>query len=493
MYQQNAYLLLFAAALQIGYLISSSLHLQPQARSTTWKIWVFGCVCLTIGLLVLSHQFYHLAASLNPEGPLFEVGFGFCLLGAMNVFYLFDDLQGVSKKSSLLEIFIFLLAGNILVGSVESFLDRLIAKDIVLIFYAVWFLRKVMALRERKTFVEAEPLIFSAIIFLVLSLYYLWVFFEYQFSIRGPESLAKTFIESMDIQVFITVFVYMTLGFYWTSEGAKSSLKYKADNERITGLLKEKDLLIQNLLKANVLVESGALSAGISHELNQFLSVIQVNSELAIDALHKGEKPKVVEQYVENVIKSNQLAAALILSLKRFFSGREEWPKSYSIDELISEIAVLYRDRLKKSKIELALNLGAPEEITLWGSLMRQVIANLLINAIEALDLISRPDKRIVISSQIVDGKLQFSISDNGQGLNPGVAGEVFSLFHTSKTHGTGLGLWLSQHIVEKHHGGISHTNIQGGGVEFKVTIPLLSKEELLMASDCELGPGHEV
>ncbi|MEY4685242.1 MAG: hypothetical protein RLZ25_1701 [Pseudomonadota bacterium] len=82
MYQQNAYLLLFAAALQIGYLISSSLHLQEQARNTTWKIWAFGCVSLTIGLLVLSLEFYQLAASLNPEGPLFEVGFGFCLLGS---------------------------------------------------------------------------------------------------------------------------------------------------------------------------------------------------------------------------------------------------------------------------------------------------------------------------------------------------------------------------------------------------------------------------
>jgi signal transduction histidine kinase len=486
MYQQNAYLLIFAAALQIGYLISSSLHLQPQARTTTWKIWVFGCVCLTIGPLLLSHQFYHLPASLNPDGPLFEVGFGFCLLGAMNVFYLFDDLQGVSKKKSLVEIFIFLLVGNLLVGSVGSFIDRLIAKDIVMIFYALWLLRKVMALRERKTFVEAEPLLVSLIIFLVFSLYYLWVFLDYQFSNAVPESLAKTFIESMDIQVFITVFIYMTLGFHWTSEGAKASLKYKLDNERITGLLREKDLLIQNLLKANVLVESGALSAGISHELNQFLSVIQVNSELAIHALHQGEQPEVVEQYVENAIKSNQLAATLISSLKRFFSKREEVPQLCVIDELISEAVDLYRDRLKKSKIELVLNLAAKEEVTLRRPLMRQVIGNLLVNAIEALDLISRKDKLIQIRSQITHGQLEFSISDNGPGLNEALAGDVFSLFQTSKNHGTGLGLWLSLHIVEKHHGCISHSNLPSGGVEFKVSIPFLSDEDILTASASE-------
>jgi hypothetical protein len=88
---------------------------------------------------------------------------------------------------------------------VGGFIDRLIAKDIVMIFYALWLLRKVMALRERKTFVEAEPLLVSLIIFVVFSLYYLWVFLDYKFSNAVPESLAKTFIESMDIQVFITV------------------------------------------------------------------------------------------------------------------------------------------------------------------------------------------------------------------------------------------------------------------------------------------------
>ena len=493
MYQQNAYLLLFAAALQIGYLISSSLHLHDQARNTTWKIWAFGCAALTIGILVLSHQFYYLAASLNPEGPLFEVGFGFCFLGAMNLFYLFDDLKGASKKYTLIKIFIFLLLGKMALGSASSFIDRLMAKDILLILFSAVFLWKVMVLRKSKALVEAGTLIFSAIIFIALSLYYFWVFIEYKYSIRAPETLTQTFIESMDIQVCLTVFVYMTLGFHWTSEGAKASLKYKFDNERIKALLKEKDLLIQNLLKANVLVESGALSAGLSHELNQFLSVIQVNSELAIHAINGGEQPKAVKPYLENIIKSNQMAARLISSLKRFFSKREELPKPCSIDDLILEVAVLYRDRLKKSKIELDLNLAAPEEIWLWGALMRQVISNLLINAIEALDVIQRPDKQIRIKSRITEGKLHLSIADNGEGLNPDLSGDIFSLFLTSKSHGTGLGLWLSQHIVEKHNGYIIYTNIPGDGVEFDVTIPLSSKEEILMAREVELAMAHKI
>lgn len=114
---------------------------------------------------------------------------------------------------------------------------------------------------------------------------------------------------------------------------------------------------------------------------------------------------------------------------------------------------------------------------------MRQVIGNLLVNAIEALDLISRNDKLIRISSQITHGQLEFSIFDNGQGINEALAGDVFSLFQTSKNHGTGLGLWLSVHIVEKHHGCISYSNSPDGGVEFKVSIPFLSNADILTAS----------
>jgi two-component system, NtrC family, sensor kinase len=73
------------------------------------------------------------------------------------------------------------------------------------------------------------------------------------------------------------------------------------------------------------------------------------------------------------------------------------------------------------------------------------------------------------------------------------LSGDIFSLFLTSKSHGTGLGLWLSQHIVEKHHGHIIYTNIPGDGVEFDVTIPLSSKEEILMAREVELAMAHKI
>lgn len=441
----------------------------------------------------MSHQFYRLEANLKPEGPLFEVGFGFCITGGMNFVYLFGDLRQTPKKATLARIFAFLTAGGIAVGSFDAFLDRLIVKDLVLIFLSLWLLREVINLRERKTLVEANLLLFTFMTFAISSLYYLWVFMDYQRSMRDPGSLVQTFIESMDVQVCLVAFLYMAMGFHWTSVGAQASLKYKLDNEKITALLKEKELLIQNLLKANVLVESGALSAGLSHELNQFLSVIQVNAELAIHALQDEKRPEDVKTYIENVIKSNQLAATLIESLQRFFSKREELPQPSCFDDLIMEMVDLYKERLKNAKIELLLDLATKEEVTLWRALIRQVIGNLLANSIEALDLISGKHKWILIRSEIIHGKLLFSISDNGQGINETLIGDVFSLFHTSKTRGIGLGLWLSRHIVEKHHGRIYHTNIQGGGLEFNVTIPLLSKEELLMSIDDVLQLEYKV
>ena len=480
MYQQNAYLLLFAAALQIGSVVSAWPYLQELSKNNERGIWILGSALLSIGFLFLSDAFYGLDAHLKPEGALFEVGFGFSMAAGMCMTFLYDALSNRPKKITWLQVSVFALLATVTVGYFDGFLDRLIVKDIFMIFISLWQLKQVNRLRRSETFVQSRFIFAVAVGFLVSSVFFLVIFIEYKLAIRASEGLIATFLASMDTQIGLASIVYLAVGSHWSAEGAKSTLKYKLDNERILLLLEEKELLVQGLMKTHVLVESGALSAGLSHELNQFLAVIQVNSELAIQGLQDRDRPEDVEPLIENIIKSNQCAANLIASLKRFFTRREESPKPCCFDDLIEETLTLYRDRIKKSHIQLVTDLAAKEKITLSEALMRQVIANLLINSIEALDLLSRPNKTINIKTALLNGQLHLSISDNGQGIHLSGSKDIFNIFNTTKTHGTGLGLWLSKYIVEKHNGHISHTNIQGesGGVEFKVIIPIPSNEE---------------
>jgi signal transduction histidine kinase len=480
MYQQNAYLLLFAAALQIGSVVSAWPYLQELSKSNERGMWILGSTLLSIGFLFLSDAFYGLDVHLKPEGALFEIGFGFCMAAGMCMTFLYDALSNRPKKITWLQVSVFALLATVTVGYFDGFLDRLIVKDIFLIFISLWQLKQVNRLRQSEAFVQSRLIFAVALGFLVSSVFFLVIFIEYKLAIRAPEGLIATFLLSMDTQIALASMIYLAVGSHWSAEGAKSTLKYKLDNERIQLLLEEKEVLIQGLMKTHVLVESGALSAGLSHELNQFLAVIQVNSELALQGLQDRERPEHLKPLIENIIKSNQCAANLIASLKRFFTRREESPKPCCFDDLIEENLTLYRDRIKKSNIQLVVDLASREKVILSEALMRQVIANLLINAIEALDLVSRPDKTINIKTARLNGQLHLSISDNGQGIHLSGSEDIFNIFNTTKTHGTGLGLWLSKYIVEKHNGHISHTNIQGesGGVEFKVIIPIPSNEE---------------
>jgi signal transduction histidine kinase len=148
------------------------------------------------------------------------------------------------------------------------------------------------------------------------------------------------------------------------------------------------------------------------------------------------------------------------------------------LDALIEEVASLYEERARKSGILIKLDLHASEPVFVWDSLMRQAVANLISNAIEALDLLERDNKIICIESGYDEkGWYRFSVTDNGFGIKPDYADKLFELFVSSKSSGTGVGLWLSRHIIERHQGMLTYQNLPDkSGVSFIVTIPMGAK-----------------
>jgi signal transduction histidine kinase len=104
---------------------------------------------------------------------------------------------------------------------------------------------------------------------------------------------------------------------------------------------------------------------------------------------------------------------------------------------------------------------------------MRQVVSNLIANAIDALDSISRQDKKIMIETTIVGDRWVLRVTDNAHGVRPENAHKIFSLFSTSKSDGTGIGLWLSRYIVEQHDGYLRFSNLETEGVMFWLEMPI--------------------
>ena len=111
--------------------------------------------------------------------------------------------------------------------------------------------------------------------------------------------------------------------------------------------------------------------------------------------------------------------------------------------------------------------------VELDAQLMKQAIINIIKNAYEATDAPDIIELRIFAECQ----QLHIAITDHGGGLNPAIASSIFQPFVTSKTGGSGLGLVITQQIVESHQGTITCDSRPGDGCTFTITLPFSQKQ----------------
>jgi signal transduction histidine kinase len=206
------------------------------------------------------------------------------------------------------------------------------------------------------------------------------------------------------------------------------------------------------------------------------LARIEINGDLALRRIRQLESQgNDLEPSIQNILQANHAAAQLISSLKKLFISGKDESSLVDGDVLVRDTVLLYEKRLLKSQISIELNLHATEKVVLWDSLFRQLVSNLISNAIDALEAITKENKKIVISTRMdSSGNYEITFSDNGLGISPAQHERIFDLFVSTKKSGNGIGLWLCRYIVERHHGSISCSNLQdGSGVTFIVSMPV--------------------
>lgn len=282
-------------------------------------------------------------------------------------------------------------------------------------------------------------------------------------------------ISSRVLRGTLFIFIQLLILMHWMENFSYNAFKVKMKDKQIQNLLQEKDILIENLSNKNALVETGALSAGLAHEFNQFLARIELNTGEVLDKINRPDlNLEDLKSSMSNILKANHSAADLIVSLRKLFQSGKDSAVATNVDKLVEEVASLYADRARKSAILITLDLRAQEPIFVWDSLIRQVVANLISNAIEALDSLSKNDKTIHIETKYDErGWYRLCVTDNGLGIKSGQDDKLFSLFASSKSSGTGIGLWLSSYIAERHQGTLNFENLPNhGGVTFSMTIP---------------------
>ena len=350
-----------------------------------------------------------------------------------------------------------------------------------IVFQAIWLLYELYLMKrsgEYKNNYSLNLLLIVACCLIVINLYLAVIAFIAYFNLLPSFGIVGADVQSAVFITRLLTSLISSIGFVmvfmlWVESHSDLAIQSKSDTLRISNLLVEKDILINNLANTNALVESGALAAGLAHELNQHLARIQLNAEQAISNINIGNDKAESIRSLEHISKANQQAAKLISSLKKVFRNPHEKKTSIRLDNVVLEITELYKDRLKKSQIQLELNLKVTKEVFVTDSLIRQVLSNLISNSIDSLDASAQSKKKISIDLYQSDTDVKLEVLDNGLGIHPNKEIALFELFQTSKKDGTGIGLWLCKHVVEAEGGKIYAQSPPNGGALFKVQIPV--------------------
>jgi signal transduction histidine kinase/integral membrane sensor domain MASE1 len=221
----------------------------------------------------------------------------------------------------------------------------------------------------------------------------------------------------------------------------------------------------------------GELTSSIAHELNQPLAAILANAQTGRRLLAGPVRlggPLALDEILSTIISENRRAADVVRRVRLLL--RQGTPEVTEIDvnTLAREMLELIANDALIREVALRQDLTS-ERVVVRGDRvqLRQVLLNLLLNALEALA--SRDGERAIsVSTQRQPGgRAVLAVEDTGPGLPAGAEGDVFQPFYTTKARGMGMGLSIARSIVEAHGGAITARAAPAGGAVFTFTLPL--------------------
>ena len=234
----------------------------------------------------------------------------------------------------------------------------------------------------------------------------------------------------------------------------------------------------QQLVLVEKMAALGELTAGVAHEINNPAQVILGNLDVVIEAMGKRLDP--VGDEVELIVQQVYRIQDIINNLLQYarpgqYAGYLE---EIDVNTVITNTVKLLQHMRRTYSFELELDLKAAQHVRINAQELEQVLVNLLVNAIHALD---KDKGKVCIAARDWDNKgVVIQIKDNGSGMEQDQINRVFNPFYSTKQQGegTGLGLSLSYGLIRRYGGNITVKSTPGAGTEFYVW--LLAEPELI-------------
>jgi C4-dicarboxylate-specific signal transduction histidine kinase len=219
----------------------------------------------------------------------------------------------------------------------------------------------------------------------------------------------------------------------------------------------------------------GELSASIAHEVNQPLAAIVTNGEAAVRWLGRAQ-PDLQEarDALGRVIQDGRRASEVIRRIRALSRKSDQNKMRVDLNEVLAESLVLLQREIAAHGIILEVDL--PEDLPPVDAdriQMQQVVMNLLMNAIQAMDAVAPERRRLVVRSCVeAEERVGVQVRDQGVGFDEETGKNLFNAFFTTKAAGMGMGLSICRSIVEAHGGRIHASRNDGPGATFHISLP---------------------
>ena len=235
---------------------------------------------------------------------------------------------------------------------------------------------------------------------------------------------------------------------------------------------------ITTLIQAQRDAAWGEVARRLAHEIKNPLTPIQLSAERlrhkASTSMPKADR-ELLERHTETIVQQVELMKGMVNAFSEYARPPRLERAPLALNPLVEELAELYRGSTTGVRLDVDLDPRLPE-IEADAGRMRQLLHNLLKNAVEAL--VDREAGRTRERSSPGGTLVELRISDNGPGIPHQVRERLFEPYMTTKPRGTGLGLAIVRKIVEEHGGMIDIKEPRSGGVSISVRLPTAARPD---------------
>lgn len=246
--------------------------------------------------------------------------------------------------------------------------------------------------------------------------------------------------------------------------------------ERIAAIAQRQQTLLAHASRLNLL---GEMASELAHEIKQPMTAIHLYTQVCLNTL-RSANPDLhqIEEALQKILAQDERANAIIQKICSFArQGQAQYTKVW-MHTLLEEIMDFLHLEAQQHGIDIYCD-AAPTLPPIYadGLQIQQVILNLVRNAIDAT-LENTTERLITISAHAHQKYIEVAVRDSGSGLSPDMARQIPMPFFTTKSHGLGLGIPISQTIINAHGGKLWVSSIPDSGAVFHFTLPIADAEE---------------